>query len=258
MILKENNNLSLSTTCKRTFMHQIIIKSTSLTRIYSSTKALDNFNIEVRNGEFVALLGANGAGKSTFIRIISGLESPEAPPEGGQSELFGISSLSLKPSDLQKIGYISSDISPVQWASLSDIADFYSSVYRNWKFNSFDSYIKRWNLAKNKKLKDLSKGQRRLSEFSLILSYDPELLILDEPFDGLDAVNRIDLQEILKELQKKKQVTILYTTHVLEEVHKLADRLVIIREGKKVYDQSLTGVVETIETIFRKHYGIAL
>jgi ABC-2 type transport system ATP-binding protein len=239
-------------------MREIIIKAESLTKIYTSTKALNKFSLEVRKGEFVALLGANGAGKSTFIRIALGLESPEAPPEGGQSELFGVPSLSLKPSHLQKIGYISSDMSPVLWAPVSDIADFYSSLYHNWDCELFDSYINRWKLVKNKKLKDLSKGQRRLSEFSLIFSYHPELLILDEPFDGLDAVNRIDLQEILKGLQEKKQVTVLYTTHVLEEVHKLADRLIIIREGEKVYDQSLNGTADTIETIFRKNYGMAI
>ncbi|MBN1604855.1 MAG: ABC transporter ATP-binding protein [Chitinispirillaceae bacterium] len=239
-------------------MCQITIKADSLKKIYSSTKALNNFSLEVRKGEFVALLGANGAGKSTFIRIALGLESPEAPPEGGNSEIFSIPSISLQPSDLQKIGYISSDMSPVPWAPVCDIADFYASIYHKWDVQLFENYIRQWSLLKNKKLKDLSKGQRRLSEFALVLSYHPELLILDEPFDGLDAVNRINLQKILKELQKKTQVTILYTTHVLEEVHKLADRLVIIREGKKVYDQPLKESTESIEVIFRKHYGMAL
>jgi ABC-2 type transport system ATP-binding protein len=239
-------------------MPSITIKADSLSKTYSTVKALNDFSLEVREGESVALLVANGAGKSTFIRIALGLESPEAPPEGGHSEISGIPSLSLKPSSLQNIGYISSDMSPVPWAPIGDIADFYSSIYHKWDSQLFESYMKQWSLEKNRKLKDLSKGQRRLSEFALVLSYHPELLILDEPFDGLDAVNRINLQEILKELQTKKQVTILYTTHVLEEVHKLADRLVIIREGKKVYDKLAKESVDSIEVIFRKHYGIAL
>jgi ABC-2 type transport system ATP-binding protein len=235
-----------------------MIKSESITKIYTTTKALDNFSLDIQKGEFVALLGANGAGKSTFIRIVLGLESPEAPPVGGRAEILGIESSDLKPSDLQKIGYVSSDFSPVVWAPVQDIADFYASIYKQWDYALFNDYIKRWHLDKNKKLKDLSKGQKRLSELALTLSYAPELLILDEPFDGLDAVNRIDLQYILKDLQFEKRITILYTTHVLEEVQKLADRLIIIRQGKKVYDQLISSSNDTIENIFKKHYGMAI
>lgn len=239
-------------------MKEIILKAESLTKTYSTTTALSNFSLEMNKGEFVALLGANGAGKSTFIRISLGLDSPEAPPAGGQIKLFDVPSSNLKSTDLQKIGYISSDISPIPWASVSDIAEFYATIYKKWDKKLFATYLSRWTLDKNKKLKDLSKGQRRLSEFALIFSYAPEFLILDEPFDGLDAVNRIDLQSILKDLQIKKRTTILYTTHVLDEVEKLAERLVIIREGKKVYDKPVSNSTDTTENIFKRHYGMAL
>ncbi len=239
-------------------MKEIILYAESLTKTYSTITALSNFSIEIRKGEFVALLGANGAGKSTFIRIALGLDSPEAPPAGGQIKLFDVQSSSLKSTDLQKIGYVSSDMSPIPWASINDIAEFYATIYKNWDREKFATCISRWSLDKNKKLKDLSKGQRRLSEFSLIFSYSPGLLILDEPFDGLDAVNRIDLQCILKELQIKKRTTILYTTHVLEEVEKLAERLVIIREGKNVFDTTISSLNDSIENIFKQHYGMVL
>jgi ABC-2 type transport system ATP-binding protein len=236
----------------------IIIKACVLTKKYISTVALDSFSLEISKGEFVALLGANGAGKSTFIRIILGLELPEAPPLSGESKLLGQNSKALHPETREKIGYISDDAGPVAWASADDIARFYSTIYKRWDYALYKDFTQKMNLDTNKKLKNVSKGQKRLMEFALVLSYHPQLLILDEPFNGLDAVNRIVLQDLLKKMQAENKLTVLYTTHVLDEVNRLADRLVIIRSGKKVHDQKIDGCGDSVETIFRHHYGMSL
>jgi ABC-2 type transport system ATP-binding protein len=234
-----------------------IIETHRLSKKYTATVALDAFSLAVGASEFVALLGANGAGKSTFIKIVLGLETPEAPPEGGESRVLGSRSEKLSIESREKIGYISDDAGPVAWASADDIARLYASMYKKWDYTMYTTCAHRWNLDTSKKLNSVSKGQKRLMEFLLVLSYHPELLILDEPFNGLDAVNRIELQDLLKNLQKKEGTTILYTTHVLDEVGRLADRLVIIRSGKKVYDNKIT-TSDSVEKIFRLHYGMAL
>ena len=219
----------------------IVIQTNALTKKYGAVTAL----------------GANGAGKSTLIKILLGLESPGAPPHGGDAMVLGNGNGRLSPETRQKIGYISDDAGPVAWASADDIARLYSSLYRRWEDSLYREYARKWHLATTKKLKDVSKGQKRLMEFILVLAYRPELLILDEPFNGLDAVNRIVLQNLLKQCQREQGVTILYTTHVLDEVGRLADRLVIARNGKKVHDDVI-GATDSVERIFRLHYGMAV
>lgn len=234
----------------------LMIHASELTKTYLATKALDRFSLRIGCGESVALLGANGAGKSTFIRIVLGLEVPDSPPEGGTANLMGASCTLITPRIRERVGYISDDAGPIPWASARDLAGFYQSLYPRWDWAVFHSYLERWSLPDTQKLKELSKGQRRLTEFALVLSYHPDVLVLDEPFNGLDAVNRIDLVGMLNTMRKSDAVTLLYTTHVLEEVGKLADRVVVIRNGASAFDAPLAGLTESVEAIFKRCYGV--
>jgi ABC-2 type transport system ATP-binding protein len=234
-----------------------IIEARKLTKTYDSIKALSSFDLIVNKGESVALLGANGAGKTTFINILLGITSPDVPPDGGESFVMGCESASLKPSIKAHIGLISEDAKPAPWASAMDLARFYSSIYSAWDFDWFMHCTKKWEIDPKRRLQSLSKGQHRLAEVSLVTSIKPKLLVLDEPFNGLDAVNRIDVHKVFREMQQQSGTTILYTTHVLEEVDKLADRVVILRNGAKVVDSEISALPESIEQVFKKQYQIA-
>lgn len=229
---------------------------TNLSKSYGSIFALKNFTLSIRKGDFIALLGGNGAGKTTLIRILLGLCKQDDPPDGGSSFLFGFESSKLDRSVKERIGFISDDSCPPPWASGSSISKFYSNIYPKWDREIFVSLVKKWSLDANRKLNALSKGQKRLMEFALVLSHHPELLVMDEPFNGLDAVNRICLMNYIKELHAKRILTIIYTTHILEEVGKIADRIIIIRNGSKVFEGQSANMEDSIEKTFSDCYEI--
>jgi ABC-2 type transport system ATP-binding protein len=234
-----------------------IAEITNLSKSYGSLFALKDFSLNIYKGDFIALLGANGAGKTTLIKILLGLCKQDDPPGGGSCTLFGCASSKLDRSVKERIGFISDDSSPVPWASGLAIAKFYSNIYPKWDIDMFFSLAKTWKLDTGRKLNALSKGQKRLMEFALVLSHNPEFLVMDEPFNGLDAVNRIYLMNYIKEFHSEKKISILYTTHILEEVEKITDKVLIIRNGIKVFEGRSADMEESIERTFCRCYEIS-
>jgi len=245
-------------TAERSVMDSIpIIETRKLAKTYDGIKALSCFDLIVERGESVALLGANGAGKTTLINLILGIINPNAPPDGGESIVMGCSSASLTPSIKSGIGLISGEASPAPWASSTDLAGFFASIYADWDSAWFIRCIESWGIDGKRRLQSLSKGQRRLAEIALVTAIRPRLLVLDEPFDGLDTVNRMGINVLFRGMQRDSGTTILYTTHVLEEAGKLADRVVILRGGVKAVDCAIDALQEPLEQVFKRHYQIA-
>jgi ABC-2 type transport system ATP-binding protein len=229
---------------------KLIVECKQISKYYGKVQALNLVSINIKEGESVAIVGANGAGKSTLFNIILGL----LKPDNGICSIFCINSNSIKPSHRANIGFIADHASPVPWASSSEIANLYSKIYPNWSRINFENAVNDWSIDKNKRLMDLSKGQKRLAEMALIIGINPRILILDEPFDGLDAIMRIKTQNLLRTMQKERKTTILYATHILTELSIVADRLIVLKRGNVVYDQSIKCSQNTPENIFREHY----
>lgn len=228
-----------------------IVKCTGITKSYGTIVALKNITLSMCEGESVALAGANGAGKSTLFNIICGLLKSDE----GTCSIVGTSSGALTPQHRAKIGFIADHAGPIPWASANDLAMLYSKIYADWDGEFFNTVISSWKIDRYRRLNNLSKGQKRLAEIALIMSIRPAIMILDEPFDGLDAVMRIKIQNHLRNLQQQSSTTILYATHIITELSSIADRMLVLRAGDLVYDQPVATAHESPDAIFRRLYS---
>jgi ABC-type multidrug transport system ATPase subunit len=112
-------------------------------------------------------------------------------------------------------------------------------LYSRWNQEKFDRLIEAWRVDKYRRLNQLSKGQRRLAELTLAAAIEPRIMVLDEPFNGLDVVMRIHVQNLLRSLQRDGGTTILYASHILSALHTVADRMIVLRQGSVVHDAAL-------------------
>jgi ABC-2 type transport system ATP-binding protein len=236
-------------------MHAIVAEG--LTKTYGSQRAIDTLSFSVEAGEAVALIGANGSGKTTLIHTLLGLCEPDPPPHGGERLLLGRNSRGLPLSVKQETGLISDDSTPMPWARLADIQRLFAALYANWDEGLFERHIHESYLDIEKRLCDMSKGERRLAEIFLVTSYRPAVLFLDEPFNGLDPLNRRQIAQFLRAERSAAGTTIFYSTHVLPEIADMAERVVILRKGRIEADAVLSELGRTVESLFFEINGVS-
>lgn len=230
------------------------ISTKNLTKSYQEKTVVDNLSLEIKEGEFFALLGFNGAGKTTTIKMLSGLIKPTA----GDAFIFGKSIINHMD-DIKKMINISPQETAVApnltvYENLVFIAEIYGFPKETAKQKAIDM-MEKFNIKdrKNDKAKKLSGGLMRRLSIAMALISDPKILFLDEPTLGLDVRARRELWYILNELKGK--VTVILTTHYLDEVEALADQVAIIDKGKLKIVGSLDELkhktkLEKLEDIF--------
>ncbi|NFA60188.1 ABC transporter ATP-binding protein [Clostridium sporogenes] len=207
-----------------------ILQTYNLTRKYGTTAVVDNINMNIKKGEIYGFLGRNGAGKTTTLRMIMGLISPTK----GEYELFG-----KKMGDREVFGRIGAIIeTPGFYPNLTarENLDIHRRLMGIPNKEYVDEALEIVGLTnydiKKKKVKKYSLGMKQRLGVARALLHKPELLILDEPTNGLDPVGIKEMRETLLELNKKKEITILVSSHILGEIQQLATKIGIIHEGK--------------------------
>ncbi len=230
-----------------------IIQTEKVTKTYDAFRALNEVSLSISRGEAVALIGENGAGKTTLINTILGFTPNDGSPNGGMSSLLGFNSAKIPIEARQKIGCISDTTTPMPWAKLDEISSFYSKIYGKWDENLYEDQLELWKLDRNRRLNQMSKGQKRLAEFALSLATKPEILFLDEPFNELDPQHRNDLAEILSQERETNELTLLYSTHALSEIPRIAHRLLMMKAGKLVVDSEIDDLEMPINDVFIHH-----
>jgi len=183
--------------------------------------------LENQGGEFVALLGRNGAGKSTAIRMLLGHEVPS----WGTSTLFGEESLKLSPEIMGRTGYMAEDHPLIDWMTIKRLASFTQETFNNWNQSRFENLAAELKLDSKSKIKALSRGQRAQVALAITFACQPDLLILDDPTLGLDVAFHRDFLRELINLVSEEGKTVLLSTHNLHDVGRMADRLLILQEG---------------------------
>ena len=228
------------------------IEVSNLTKIYGTQKAVDSISFNINKGEIVGFLGPNGAGKSTTMKILTGY----LQQDGGTAKICGIDVKENTIEAKRKIGYLP-EANPLYYEMyvkeyLSFIAGVHSIKKELFEISNVIELVG-LQLEQKKKVGQLSKGYKQRVGLAAALIHQPEVLILDEPTSGLDPNQIIEIRNVIKEQGKNK--TVLFSSHILQEVQAICDRVIIINRGKIVADDLLVNLQiagKTLENVFRE------
>lgn len=223
-------------------MNEYILETKHLKKYYGNSLGIEDVSIKLKKGEIYGFIGPNGAGKSTTIRTIIGLINKTGGKVLINNKEYNLDDLETK----QKIGYLPSEINLYDDMKVKEILDYHESFYKKETSKKRKKLVKLLKINEEKKIQDLSMGNLKKVGIVLALIHDPEILILDEPTNGLDPIMQNVLHDILKE-EKEKGTAILYSSHVLSEVSNLCDKIGFIKSGKIIKE-------DTIENIKKENY----
>lgn len=211
------------------------VHTRNLTKRFRHVTALDSLDLRVEPGDVFALLGANGSGKSTTFRLLLNIYRPTK----GDAALLGTPSIKLNGHDFDKVGYVSEGQKMPKWMSVDAFLKYCAGFYPDWDADLCERLVDRFGLPKKQKIKHLSRGQAMKVAVASTLPARPELLLLDEPFSGLDVETRAQLSALIKVLAQQDGLAIVITTHDVEEVEPVANQLGILCEGRLRINESL-------------------
>ena len=205
-----------------------------VTKCFDGFKALDDLNLTVPKGSIYGLVGPNGAGKSTAIRILTGVYRPTE----GEVSMEGMA-IYENPVTKQRIGYIPDDIFYFPSATLEDMRKYYRGMYPNFDDALFERLYEVFNLPKKGQIRRFSKGMQKQAAFHLAICCRPDVMILDEPVDGLDPVMRRQVWSLILSDVAQHETTVLISSHNLRELEDICDHVGIMDHGKMLLERSL-------------------
>ncbi|WP_371805177.1 ABC transporter ATP-binding protein [Candidatus Lokiarchaeum ossiferum] len=214
-----------------------IIDCKNLSKFYGKQRGIENLNLEVKKGEIFGFLGPNGAGKTTTIRVLLGFLHKTS----GDGSVLGLDITKESIEIRKKIAYLPGELGLYTEMTGRQNLKYLLSLYDvDVKWETIEKLAKRLNFDMDKKVRDLSKGNKQKIGNILVLAPDVELYILDEPTSGLDPLMQIEFYKILHERQQETGATVFLSSHLLPEVEKVADRVGIIRDGRLVEVASIS------------------
>ncbi|MCL2054652.1 MAG: ABC transporter ATP-binding protein [Oscillospiraceae bacterium] len=198
-----------------------------VTKEYKNFK-LDNASFTVEPGTVMGLIGQNGAGKTTIVRLIMNMISRKS----GKISVFGYDNIDDEIKVKNLLGYVADEDFMFGGSKLKNNAAVYSELFDEWDNEKYQKYIKFWDIPDDKKVSSYSKGTKTKAMLALALSHNPQLLILDEPTAGLDPVARMEVLDILRDFVSDGKKSVLFSTHITGDLDKIADAITIIIDGK--------------------------
>ena len=209
-------------------MSEIIVKFDRLSRSFGAKWALTDLTLNVPRGLVFGLVGENGAGKTTLIRHALGTLRPTQ----GAVRVFQLDPVTQPKEVLSRIGYLSEDRDLPDWMTVAQLIRYSQSFYRGWDESFAEELRDQFELDPHQQIKRLSRGQRARAGLLVALAHRPELLILDEPSSGLDPVVRRDILSAIIRTVADEGRTVLFSSHLLEEVERVADEVALIHQGR--------------------------
>ena len=233
-----------------------VIEISDLTRRFGAREALSSVTLQIPRGGVYGLVGANGAGKTTLIRHILGLLRSEK----GSVHVFGRDPVADPVGVLSRIGYLSEENDLPSWMRVDELMRYSRAFYRGWDDAYAAELQTMFALDPAAKIKTLSKGQKARAGLVVALAHRPELLVLDEPSSGLDPIVRRDILGAVLRTIAHEGRTVLFSSHLLEEVEQVADHVTMIRRGEIVVSAPLQDIKDahggaSLDEIFVKRIG---
>jgi ABC-2 type transport system ATP-binding protein len=220
---------------------QPIVDVRRLTRRFGATTALDEVSLAIPRGGVFGLIGANGAGKTTLIKHLLGMLKAES----GTVQVFGLDPVSNPVGVLGRIGYLSEDRDLPDWMRVSELMRYTQAFFPDWDPTYAEELREAFDLDPHARIKNLSRGQRARTGLLAALAHRPQLLVLDEPSSGLDPVVRRDILGAIIRTIAEEGRTVLFSSHLLDEVERVADRVAILHQGRLVLTAPMDEIKET-------------
>ena len=218
-----------------------MIEVKNITTRFGDFTALDNLTLTVPTGSVYGLVGPNGSGKSTIIRHITGIYRPD----GGEILIDG-EPVYENPAVKARIAYIPDDVFYFNNASMKEMAKFYAGIYPNFSMERFHALLEIFPLDPKRPIRRFSKGMQKQAAFVLCLAMQPEIMVLDEPIDGLDPVMRRQVWSLMMADIAERGTTVLVSSHNLRELEDVCDHVGILDHGKLLLERSLSEMQENI------------
>jgi ABC-2 type transport system ATP-binding protein len=227
------------------------IETHSLTKLYRRTVALDAVTMEVPEGAVYALVGANGAGKTTLIRVLMNI----FPPSSGRATVLGLSSVEVSGRAFERIAYVSENQEMLDALTVGEMLEYVRPFYPGWDRGLEARLVRQFDLPLRRKLKHLSRGMRMKAALASVLAYRPALIVLDEPFSGLDPLVRDELIEGLRE--RAAETTIFLSSHDMSEVESFATHVGFLEQGRLLFSEEMRVLAERFREVEVTGSGVA-
>lgn len=233
----------------------MLITAKNVVKKFDKFIALNHFNMNVPEGSIYGLVGPNGSGKTTTIKHLIGMYKQD---EG--EILVNDEKVYDNEKVKSKIAYISDDLYFFHGYSIKDMAKFYSKIYKDFSFEKFNELQKVFNIDIKRKVNKLSKGMKKQVAFWLTISCSPEIMILDEPIDGLDPIMKENVWKILLEEVKKRKMTVIISSHNLKELENVCTNIGIMKNGEMVLEKELEkkdNNIQKVQIVFSNNSQIS-
>jgi len=208
-------------------MIDVAVEADRLTKHFHGKTALSEFSVRIPREGTHAVVGSNGAGKSTLFRLLLGILTPSS----GSCRLLGQDSQNLGPAIRGKVGYVNEEHTLPSWMTAAQVTEFQKHFYPGWDQSTYRQVIGNFDVGPQQRVKSLSRGERAGLNLAIALAQSPDLLILDEPTLGIDVVAKKAFLESLMFTCAERETTVIYCSHQMEEIERLAESLLIMEQG---------------------------
>lgn len=230
-----------------------VLSFSHVVKTFDGNLILNGVSFEVERGQVVGLLGPNGAGKSTLLQVALGLYKADS----GDAQLLGQESWELNGETKQKIGYVPQQPAFFEWMRVQQSIDYIKAFYNTWDDAKVSALLAQWELEPSKKISKLSLGQKQRLAIIQALGHQPDVLLLDEPVASLDPLARRQFIQELVELNADRETTILFSTHIVSDLERVASHALMLNNGKLVYEGELDALKESVVKVVLKAKEIA-